>query len=176
MLSQQKLTAADSVLKDSIGKMVRSKVTLHTLGVSPQPRTLLKAAMLKRGEEWEGVGRWGEGRGGKGQWLGSVFSDWLQIWRARDKPMWLSEFCFPCPAQGVVDAIGTAASTALQGPIQVTYTEAFKNTVLPAFERSCQVMFQQINTAFQAGTQQCKSAPLLTLRLNEDERAGVPLV
>ena len=65
--------------------------------------------------------------------------------------------CLFCCEQGVVEAIGTAASTALQGPIQVTYTEAFKSTVLPSFEQSCQAMFKQINSAFQSGTQQCKS-------------------
>lgn len=76
----QKLTAADTVLKDSIGKIVKSK--------------------------------------------------------------------------GVVDAIGTAAASALQGPIQVTYREAFQSTILPSFERACQNMFQQINDSFHKGTQQ----------------------
>lgn len=57
--------------------------------------------------------------------------------------------------QGVVDAIGTAAASALQGPIQVTYREAFQSTILPSFERACQNMFQQINESFHKGTQQC---------------------
>ena len=58
--------------------------------------------------------------------------------------------------QGVVDAIGGAAASALQGPIQVTYREAFQSTILPSFERACQNMFQQINESFHKGTQQCK--------------------
>ena len=56
----------------------------------------------------------------------------------------------------MVDAIGGAAATALQGPIQVTYREAFQSTILPSFERACQNMFQQINESFHKGTQQCK--------------------
>ncbi|KAM7432198.1 enhancer of mRNA decapping 4 [Porites harrisoni] len=57
-------------------------------------------------------------------------------------------------SKGVVDAIGGAAATALQGPIQVTYREAFQSTILPSFERACQNMFQQINESFHKGTQQ----------------------
>ncbi|RMX51313.1 hypothetical protein pdam_00004685 [Pocillopora damicornis] len=57
-------------------------------------------------------------------------------------------------SKGVVDAIGTAAASALQGPIQVTYREAFQSTILPSFERACQNMFQQINESFHKGTQQ----------------------
>lgn len=63
----------------------------------------------------------------------------------------LSLFC----EQGVVDAIGGAAASALQGPIQMTYREAFQSTILPSFERACQNMFQQINDSFHKGTQQC---------------------
>lgn len=57
-------------------------------------------------------------------------------------------------SKGVVDAIGGAAATALQGPIQVTYREAFQRDILPSFERACQSMFQQINDSFHKGTQQ----------------------
>ena len=55
-----------------------------------------------------------------------------------------------------MDSIGGAAATALQGPIQVTYREAFQRDILPSFERACQSMFQQINDSFHKGTQQCK--------------------
>lgn len=55
----------------------------------------------------------------------------------------------------MVDAIGGAAASALQGPIQVTYREAFQSTILPSFERACHNMFQQINDSFHKGTQQC---------------------
>ena len=57
----------------------------------------------------------------------------------------------------MVEAIGGATASALQGPIQVTYREAFQNTILPSFERACQNMFQQINESFNKGTQQCKA-------------------
>ncbi|XP_078367719.1 enhancer of mRNA-decapping protein 4-like isoform X2 [Oculina patagonica] len=57
-------------------------------------------------------------------------------------------------SKGVVDAIGGAAAGALQGPIQVTYREAFQSTIMPSFERACQNMFQQINESFHKGTQQ----------------------
>lgn len=71
----------------------------------------------------------------------------------------LSFFC----EQGVVDAIGGAAASALQGPIQVTYREAFQNTILPSFERACHNMFQQINDSFHKGTQQCMLVLLVCL-------------
>ena len=71
----------------------------------------------------------------------------------------LSLFC----EQGVVDAIGGAAATALQGPIQVTYREAFQSTILPSFERACHNMFQQINDSFHKGTQQCMLVLLVCL-------------
>ncbi|KAL9975984.1 hypothetical protein ACROYT_G013213 [Oculina patagonica] len=57
-------------------------------------------------------------------------------------------------SKGVVDAIGGAAAGALQGPIQVTYREAFQSTIMPSFERACQNMFQQINESFHKGTHQ----------------------
>ncbi|XP_031552584.1 enhancer of mRNA-decapping protein 4-like isoform X2 [Actinia tenebrosa] len=92
---QQKLTAADAVLKDSINKMVKNK--------------------------------------------------------------------------GVIEAIGTSAASALQGPIQDSYRDAFQNTVLPAFERACQAMFHQINDAFQKGTHQYLEKVTMTI---ESQKRG----
>jgi len=63
----------------------------------------------------------------------------------------------------VVDAIGGAAASALQGPIQVTYREAFQSTILPSFEKACHNMFQQINDSFHKGTQQCMLILLVCL-------------
>lgn len=40
--------------------------------------------------------------------------------------------------------------------MQAAYREAFQSVVLPAFEKSCQAMFQQINDSFRLGTQECK--------------------
>ncbi|KAK2530008.1 Edc4 [Columba guinea] len=47
-----------------------------------------------------------------------------------------------------------ATADTLQGPIQSAYREAFQSVVLPAFEKSCQSMFQQINDTFKQGTQE----------------------
>lgn len=60
-------------------------------------------------------------------------------------------------AQNLTDAIARAAADTLQGPMQAAYREAFQSVVLPAFEKSCQAMFQQINDSFRLGTQECES-------------------
>ena len=57
--------------------------------------------------------------------------------------------------QNTTDAIGRAATEALQGTIQTAYKEAFQTIVLPVFDRGCQSMFQQINESFKQGTQEC---------------------
>ena len=65
----------------------------------------------------------------------------------------LSPFFHP---QNLTDAIARAAADTLQGPMQAAYREAFQSVVLPAFEKSCQAMFQQINDSFRLGTQECE--------------------
>ncbi|XP_044275754.1 enhancer of mRNA-decapping protein 4 isoform X2 [Varanus komodoensis] len=57
-------------------------------------------------------------------------------------------------SKNLTDAIARAATDALQGPMQSSYREAFQSVVLPAFEKSCQSMFQQINDTFKQGTQE----------------------
>ncbi|XP_061450047.1 enhancer of mRNA-decapping protein 4 isoform X2 [Rhineura floridana] len=57
-------------------------------------------------------------------------------------------------SKNLTDAIARAAADALQGPMQLAYREAFQSVVLPAFEKSCQSMFQQINDTFKQGTQE----------------------
>uniref|UniRef100_H3BA96 Enhancer of mRNA-decapping protein 4 n=1 Tax=Latimeria chalumnae TaxID=7897 RepID=H3BA96_LATCH len=57
-------------------------------------------------------------------------------------------------SKNTTDAIGRAAADALQGPVQSAYREAFQSIVLPAFEKGCQSMFQQINDSFKQGTQE----------------------
>lgn len=64
---------------------------------------------------------------------------------------------FVCSFQNLTDSIARAAADALQGPMQLAYREAFQSVVLPAFEKSCQSMFQQINDTFRQGTQECES-------------------
>lgn len=67
----------------------------------------------------------------------------------------LSIWPLPVP-QNLTDAIARAAADTLQGPMQAAYREAFQSVVLPAFEKSCQAMFQQINDSFRLGTQECE--------------------
>ncbi|XP_048371728.1 enhancer of mRNA-decapping protein 4 isoform X1 [Sphaerodactylus townsendi] len=57
-------------------------------------------------------------------------------------------------SKNLTDAIARATTDALQGPMQSAYREAFQSVVLPAFEKSCQSMFQQINDTFKQGTQE----------------------
>eukprot|EP00057_Strongylocentrotus_purpuratus_P031363 XP_784386.4 PREDICTED: enhancer of mRNA-decapping protein 4 [Strongylocentrotus purpuratus] len=59
-------------------------------------------------------------------------------------------------SKGVAETMGQAAAHALSDTIQSTYRDAFHSTVVPAFERACSSMFQQINTIFDAGTRECK--------------------
>ncbi|XP_043937990.1 enhancer of mRNA-decapping protein 4 [Protopterus annectens] len=57
-------------------------------------------------------------------------------------------------SKNTTDAIARTAADVLQGHIQTAYREAFQTIVLPAFEKSCQTMFQQINDNFKQGTQE----------------------
>ncbi|ETE60933.1 Enhancer of mRNA-decapping protein 4, partial [Ophiophagus hannah] len=54
----------------------------------------------------------------------------------------------------LTDTIARAATDTLQVPMQTAFREAFQSIVLPAFEKSCQSMFQQINDTFKQGTQE----------------------
>ncbi|OCT82169.1 enhancer of mRNA-decapping protein 4-like isoform X2 [Xenopus laevis] len=81
-------------------------------------------------------------------------------------------------SKNVTDAIGRVAADSLQAVIQSAYREAFQSIVLPAFERSCQSMFQQINNSFKQGTQeymQQLEAHLRSRKINEQETRD-PLV
>ncbi|KAM9623868.1 enhancer of mRNA-decapping protein 4 isoform 2-T2 [Morphnus guianensis] len=57
-------------------------------------------------------------------------------------------------SKNLTDTVVRATADTLQGPIQSAYREAFQSVVLPAFEKSCQSMFQQINDTFKQGTQE----------------------
>lgn len=61
-----------------------------------------------------------------------------------------------CACKNLTDSIVRATADTLQGTIQSAYREAFQSVVLPAFEKSCQSMFQQINDTFKQGTQECE--------------------
>uniref|UniRef100_A0A8C5N2P6 Enhancer of mRNA-decapping protein 4 n=1 Tax=Leptobrachium leishanense TaxID=445787 RepID=A0A8C5N2P6_9ANUR len=57
-------------------------------------------------------------------------------------------------SKNITDAIGRSAAEGLQVQMQSTYRDAFQGIVLPAFEKGCQSMFQQINSSFKQGTQE----------------------
>ena len=56
----------------------------------------------------------------------------------------------------MVDAIGNAVSNAIHTRLQVSLSEFLTNSMLPGFEKACQAMYNQVNVAFQKGTNQCK--------------------
>ncbi|NXP75029.1 EDC4 protein, partial [Ramphastos sulfuratus] len=75
-------------------------------------------------------------------------------------------------SKNLTDSIVRATADTLQGPIQAAYRESFQSVVLPAFEKSCQAMFQQINDTFKQGTQeyiQQLETHLKNKRLREQE-------
>ncbi|XP_071039309.1 enhancer of mRNA-decapping protein 4 [Parasteatoda tepidariorum] len=51
-----------------------------------------------------------------------------------------------------MDSIAQAASTSLQGVVQVACKEVFLNNVVPSFEKASQHLFQQLNDVFYKGT------------------------
>ncbi|XP_063801327.1 enhancer of mRNA-decapping protein 4 isoform X2 [Pseudophryne corroboree] len=57
-------------------------------------------------------------------------------------------------SKNITDAIGRAVADALHLTIHTAYRETFQSIVLPAFEKGCQSMFQQINSSFKQGTQE----------------------
>uniref|UniRef100_A0A8C4Q2X0 Enhancer of mRNA-decapping protein 4 n=1 Tax=Eptatretus burgeri TaxID=7764 RepID=A0A8C4Q2X0_EPTBU len=79
-------------------------------------------------------------------------------------------------AKGTGEAIGKAAGEALQVPLTAVYTEAISSTLIPAVERSCQIMFQQLDATFQQGTadykQQLESVLLHRRQKEEDSLEG----
>uniref|UniRef100_UPI00358F5706 enhancer of mRNA-decapping protein 4 isoform X2 n=1 Tax=Myxine glutinosa TaxID=7769 RepID=UPI00358F5706 len=75
-------------------------------------------------------------------------------------------------SKGTGEAIGKAAGEALQVPLTAVYTEAISSTLIPAVERTCQVMFQQLDATFQQGTADYKlqlESVLLQRRQREDD-------
>ncbi|XP_013926027.1 PREDICTED: enhancer of mRNA-decapping protein 4 [Thamnophis sirtalis] len=75
-------------------------------------------------------------------------------------------------SKNLTDTIARAATDTLQVPMQTAFREAFQSIVLPAFEKSCQSMFQQINDTFKQGTQEYilqLEAQLKTKKAREQE-------
>ncbi|NXM76319.1 EDC4 protein, partial [Serilophus lunatus] len=57
-------------------------------------------------------------------------------------------------SKNLTDTVVRATADTLQGPIQSACREVFQSVMVPAFEKSCQSMFQQINDTFKQGTQE----------------------
>ncbi|XP_065915846.1 enhancer of mRNA-decapping protein 4-like [Dysidea avara] len=57
-------------------------------------------------------------------------------------------------SKSFTDSLTSAATVALQGPLQGAYGQVFQSVILPQFDRSCQMMCQQISNVFQQGTRQ----------------------
>lgn len=58
--------------------------------------------------------------------------------------------------QQTIEALSITATGALQAPLQSLLRDTFQTHVIPAFEHATQTMANQINTAFQSGTKECK--------------------
>lgn len=54
--------------------------------------------------------------------------------------------------QHTIEAIGTAAGNAIQGPVNA----AVRDILVPGFDRACQALIHQVQLTFQSGTQECK--------------------
>ncbi|XP_073432457.1 enhancer of mRNA-decapping protein 4 isoform X2 [Dendrobates tinctorius] len=81
-------------------------------------------------------------------------------------------------SKNITDAIGRSVADALHVTIHTAYREAFQHTILPAFEKGCQSMFQQINSSFKQGTQEYMQQlenHLKTQKAN-DQQISEPLV
>ncbi|KAG7275300.1 hypothetical protein CRUP_018274 [Coryphaenoides rupestris] len=81
-------------------------------------------------------------------------------------------------SKNTTDAIGRAATEALQGTIQASYKEAFQTIVLPVFDRGCQSMFQQINEGFKQGTQEYiqQLESHLNIKIQREQEAQDPVI
>ena len=65
-----------------------------------------------------------------------------------DKVFYFDNICL----QQTMELLGETASDAMAGCL----TAACRDLLIPAFDRSCQVLFNQVNQSFHAGTVECK--------------------
>lgn len=56
----------------------------------------------------------------------------------------------------VKDALALAATNAAKPALSIAFKEAFTTILLPGMEKTCQVMFRQVQDAFVRGTRECK--------------------
>ena len=83
-------------------------------------------------------------------WLEHLLSMWAQIHFVS------SLILLYVALQGLPEAVGSAVAGSIRNTIQSQYDEVFRAVVLPAFERSTQEMFRQVDDAFRRGINECE--------------------
>uniref|UniRef100_F7BD94 Enhancer of mRNA-decapping protein 4 n=1 Tax=Ciona intestinalis TaxID=7719 RepID=F7BD94_CIOIN len=73
-------------------------------------------------------------------------------------------------SKDIVDHIGTSTAKAIHSQVQGSLPEIFFTTLIPAFERSCQNMFQQLSTTYHRGMEETllKLEKQMTVRVKPD--------
>ncbi|XP_078482620.1 LOW QUALITY PROTEIN: enhancer of mRNA-decapping protein 4-like [Ciona intestinalis] len=73
-------------------------------------------------------------------------------------------------SKDIVDHIGTSTAKAIHSQVQASLPEIFFTTLIPAFERSCQNMFQQLSTTYHRGMEETllKLEKQMTVRVKPD--------
>lgn len=64
----------------------------------------------------------------------------------------------PVLDQSSIDALVNSISTSVTKSISDVFRDQFQNLLIPAFERSCQEMFRQIEQAFSSRLHDCKNS------------------
>lgn len=57
--------------------------------------------------------------------------------------------------QTIIDTFGKSVLVGVQGSLQAVFIESMSNTLIPAYEKSSQCMFQQLHEAFSVGIKEC---------------------
>ncbi|XP_012157924.1 enhancer of mRNA-decapping protein 4 homolog [Ceratitis capitata] len=56
-----------------------------------------------------------------------------------------------CKSKTIIDTFGKSVLVGVQGSLQAVFIESMSNTLIPAYEKSSQCMFQQLHEAFSVG-------------------------
>lgn len=68
-------------------------------------------------------------------------------------------------SKSTLDVIGQSVTQAVQPTVVNTYRETFQKIIVPNFEKSCQIMYQQVNASFAKGTHVLKNLYYSFLKL-----------
>ena len=60
------------------------------------------------------------------------------------------------PMQSTMDLFGNSVLLGVHAALQKTYTDTLKTTLIPAYEKSSEAMFKQIQDVFIQGTKACE--------------------